>query len=166
MITAAEAAKKLRDYGFSINDENIVRGIYNFTIPGRMEVVSKTPLIILDGGHNEGCLKALSAMAENYLKDKKITLLMSFMKDKDYTSALSVIAPMAENIIFTVTDPIRGEDPEKLKKKAEAYCKNVFSVKDPAEAYSEAVSLTIGNSALIVTGSFYLVSDIRKLISD
>lgn len=164
MITAVTAIKKLRDFGFSISDENITRGIYNFTIPGRMEVISKTPLIILDGGHNEGCLKALSAMAENYLTDKKITLLMSFMKDKDYTSALSVIAPMAENIIFTLTDPIRGEDPEILSEKAKSYCKNVFSAKDPAEGYSQALSLMSENSALIVTGSFYLVSDIRNMI--
>lgn len=164
MITAVTAIKKLRDFSFSINDENITRGIYNFTIPGRMEVISKTPLIILDGGHNEGCLKALSAMAENYLTDKKITLLMSFMKDKDYTSALSVIAPMAENIVFTLTDPIRGEDPEILSEEAKGYCKNVFSAKDPAEGYSQALSLMSKNSALIVTGSFYLVSDIRNMI--
>jgi dihydrofolate synthase/folylpolyglutamate synthase len=162
MITAVEASKKLCDFGFSIKSENIVRGIYNFAIPGRMEVVSSTPLIILDGGHNEGCIRALRAMAEKYLTDKKITLLMSFMKDKDYTSALSVIAPMAENIVFTLTDPIRGEDPEILTEKAKPYCKNVFSAKDPAEGYSQALSLMGENSALIVTGSFYLVSDIRN----
>lgn len=165
MITATEAMKKLRDFGFNISDENIVRGIYTFTIPGRMEVVSQKPLIILDGGHNEGCIKALKAMAEKYLTDKKITLLMSFMKDKDYTSALSVIAPLADNIIFTLTDPIRGEDPQVLSEKATAYCRNVFSIKDPAEAYSKALSLTDENSALIVTGSFYLVSDIRNMLS-
>ena len=166
MITAVEASKKLRDLGFCITDKNITDGIYNFTIPGRMEVVSENPLIILDGGHNEGCLKALSAMADNYLKDKKITLLMSFMKDKDYTSALSIIAPMAENIVFTITDLIRGEDPEILSEKAKACCKNVFSAKDPAEAYCKALSLTDENSVLIVTGSFYLVSHIREIMNE
>ena len=165
MITATEAMKKLRDFGFGISDKNIVRGIYNFTIPGRMEVISKAPLIILDGGHNEGCLKALSAMADKYLTDKKITMLMSFMKDKDYTSALSIIAPMAENIIFTLTDPIRGEDPKVLSERGKAYCKNVFSVTDPAEAYSKALSLSDDDSVLIVTGSFYLVSEVRAIMS-
>ena len=165
MITATEAMKKLRDFDFNISDENITKGIYNFTIPGRMEIISKKPLTILDGGHNEGCLKALSSMAEKYLKDKKITLLMSFMKDKDYTSALSIIAPMAENIIFTLTDPIRGEDPNILSENAKAYCKNIFSVKDPAEAYSKALSMTNEDSALIVTGSFYLVSHIRTMMN-
>ena len=165
MATAVTATKKLRDFGFRISDENIARGIYNFTIPGRMEVISQRPLIILDGGHNEGCLKALRSMSEKYLSDKKITLLMSFMKDKDYTSALSIIAPMADNIVFTLTDPIRGEMPDVLAESARSYCKNIFSVEDPAEAYNKALSLIDEDSALIVTGSFYLVSDIRNILS-
>lgn len=165
MTTAVTAMKKLRDFGFDISDNNIINGIYNFTIPGRMEIASAKPLVILDGGHNEGCIKALRAMAEKYLKGKKLTFLIAFMKDKDYTSALSDIAPMAENIVFTLTDPIRGEAPEVLKTTAESYCKNVFSVCDPAEAYNKALSLSAEDSVLIVTGSFYLVSDIRNKLS-
>lgn len=165
MITAAVAAKKLCDSGFSISDENIVNGIYDFTIPGRMEVISNTPLIILDGGHNEGCLRALLSMAEKYLSDKKITLLMSFMKDKDYASALNLIAPISENIVFTVTDPIRGEKPEILAETAEKYSRNICCETDPAEALTKALSLTGKEGVLIVTGSFYLVSDIRNVLS-
>ena len=162
MITAITAMKLLRSSGFDISDENIRNGIYNFTIPGRMEVVSEKPLIILDGGHNEGCIRSLKAMADSYLKGKKITLLMSFMKDKDYTTALSVIAPLAENTIFTLTDPLRGESPDILAQKAKPYCKNVFSYEDPAVSYSKALSLTDDDGVLIVTGSFYLVSEIRS----
>lgn len=163
MITATEAMKKLRGLGFVISDENIIQGIYNFTIPGRMEIHSEEPLIILDGGHNEGCLKALRSMAESYLKDKKITLLMSFMKDKDYACALSIIAPLAENIVFTQTDALRGESPDILAESAKPYCKNIFCCQYPAEAYNKALSLTDDSSALIVTGSFYLVSEIRNM---
>ena len=165
MATAVTAMKKLRNFGFTVSDENIVKGIYDFTIPGRMEVISREPLIILDGGHNEGCLKALHSMAESYLGDKKITLLMSFMKDKDYSSALSTIAPLSENIVFTLTDPLRGEIPEVLAESAGNYCKNIYCESDPVKAYEKALSLTDESSALIVTGSFYLVSDVRNMLS-
>ena len=165
MITAVTAMKKLRDFDFDISDDNIIKGIYNFIIPGRMEIASEDPLTILDGGHNEGCLRSLRAMADAYLQDKKITLLMSFMKDKDYATALEIIAPISENIIFTVTDPIRGEAPEVLAETAKPYCKNIFCFEDPAEGYRKALSLTDSHSALIVTGSFYLVSDIRNIIN-
>ena len=166
MLTAAEAAKHLCSHGFCISGQSIKDGIYDFTIPGRMEAVSQNPLTILDGGHNEGCLKALRSMAEKYLGGKKITLLMSFMKDKDYESALSIIAPLSENIVFTQTDTLRGERPEVLAEKAKAYCKNVFCCQSPAEAYRKALSLTDGKDTLMVTGSFYLVSEIRKLLSE
>ncbi len=166
MITAVTAARKLCNFGYCVGEQSIKDGIYDFTIPGRMEIASDSPLTILDGGHNEGCLRALRSMAETYLKDKKITLLMSFMKDKDYTSALSIIAPMAENIIFTQTDAIRGESPEVLAENAKPYCKNIICCQNSDEAYSQALSLTSEDGALIVTGSFYLVSDIRKIITE
>ncbi len=164
MITAVTAARKLCSFGYCVGEQSIKDGIYDFTIPGRMEIVSDSPLTILDGGHNEGCLKALRSMTETYLKDKKITMLMSFMKDKDYTSALSIIAPMAETIIFTQTDTLRGESPEVLAENAKPYCKNIICCQDPQEAYSQALSLTGKDDALIVTGSFYLVSEVRNIV--
>ena len=149
-----------------MGEQSIKDGIYDFTIPGRMEIASNSPLTILDGGHNEGCLKALCSMMETYLCGKKITLLMSFMKDKDYTSALSIIAPLAENIVFTQTDALRGEAAEVLAENAKPYCKNIICCQEPAEAYSKALSLTPEDGALIVTGSFYLVSEVRNMLSE
>ena len=105
-------------------------------------------------------------MAEAYLKGKGITLLMSFMKDKDYTSALSIIAPLAENIIFTCTDTIRGEKAEVLAEKAKPYCKNIYCCDSVTDGYSKALSITDKDGALIVTGSFYLVSDVRKILTE
>ena len=166
MITAVTAARKLCNFGYCVGEQSIKDGIYDFTIPGRMEIASDSPLTILDGGHNEGCLRALRSMAETYLVGKKITLLMSFMKDKDYTSALSIIGPVAETIIFTRTDTIRGETPEVLAENAKPYCKNIICCQEPEKAYRQALSLTGKDEALIVTGSFYLVSDIRKIISE
>ncbi len=165
MITAVTASRKLRDFGFNVSDENIINGIYDFTIPGRMEVVSDNPLTVLDGGHNEGCLKALCSMAEKYLAGKKITLLMSFMKDKDYASALGIIAPISENIVFTITDSLRGEEPEILAEAAKRVGRNIHCEPNPAEALRKALSLADRDGVLIVTGSFYLVSDVRNMLS-
>ena len=166
MITAVTAMKKLRDFCFDISDKDITKGIYDFFIPGRMEIATDKPLTILDGGHNEGCLRALRSMAEEYLKGKKITLLMSFMKDKDYETALSIIAPLSENIVFTLTDPLRGEAPQILAEKARPYCNNIFCCNDVTESYKKALSLTDEESVLIVTGSFYLVSEIRHILPE
>ena len=162
MLTVITSSRLLRKNGFNIKDSHITEGIASFKIPGRMETVSRSPLVILDGGHNEGCMKALSNMIKTYLGDKKITLLMSFMKDKDYEKAMGYIAPLCRNIVFTQTDSLRGESPLVLKEKAAPFGGNIFCEGDSFNAYEKALSITDKDGVLIVAGSFYLVSDIRN----
>ena len=162
--TAVCAVKRLSEKGFDISDKNIVAGMENAFIPARMEVVSKSPLIILDGGHNEGCIDALCSVIKSQLANRKITALMSFMKDKAHKKSVEMIAPLCENMVFTLADSNRGEKPSVLKAEAEPYCKNVFSTDDVSAAFEKAKSLCKDDDVLIAAGSFYLVSDIRKAL--
>ena len=164
MLTVAECALALKEKGEKITDEDIERGIASFSVPCRMEKVSDKPLIILDGGHNEGCMLALRDMAEKHLKGKKITALMASMRDKDYRKSLEILLPLCENAVFTCTDEIRGEKSSVLAECGKAFCDNVFYCDDAGEAYEKALSLTEENDVLLCCGSFYLVSDIRKII--
>jgi len=165
MITVAECALALRERGERLTDADIERGIASFTVPCRMEKVSEKPLIILDGGHNEGCMRALRSVAEKHLRNKKITVLMASMKDKDYRKSFEILLPLCENVVFTRTDEIRGESPATLAKVGRELCENVFFCDDAEKAYRKALSLTGENDVLVCCGSFYLVSDIRKIIS-
>lgn len=164
MITAAECALALKEKGEKITDSDIEKGISSFSIPCRMETVKKDPLIILDGGHNEGCMLALKAMAEKYLVSKKITLLMASMKDKNYKKGMEIILPICENAVFTCTDKVRGESGEALKECAEELGAKAFSEENITQALEKALSLTDKDGALLCCGSFYLVSDIRKIL--
>ncbi len=161
MLTAIEAARALRKKGYTVTDENITKGIEAFTIPGRTEIITREPLIILDGGHNEGCLRTLRETLTAFLPDRKITLLCAFMKDKDYEKSLGHILPLCSNAVFTCTDNLRGEKPELLKKIAESYCTS-YCEEDTKAALKKAMELS--GDALIVCGSFYLVSEVRKLL--
>ncbi len=164
MLTVIECARALRDNGYPITDAHIQQGIDAFRIPGRTEVISRNPLVILDGGHNEGCMKALSDTVKNHLSGKKINLLCSFMKDKDYEKSLSHILPLCERAVFTRTDTVRGEEEKILCDIGRKYC--------PSEAFSsvaEALKAAMPedeDGVLIVCGSFYLVSEARQLIRD
>lgn len=164
MITVAECALALKERGERITDEDIERGIAAFSLPCRMERVSDKPLIILDGGHNEGCMLALRSVAEKHLKGKKITALMASMKDKAYRKSFEILLPLCENAVFTRTDEIRGEAPETLARCAKEFCDRVFYCDSAEKAYSKALSLTDEEDVLLCCGSFYLVSDIRKII--
>lgn len=160
--TAICTLKLLCEKGFDITDESIKNGFENAFIPGRLEVISKNPLTIIDGGHNEGCITALKNYINENLKGRSITALLGFMKDKDYESAVKIIAPFCKSIVFTCADDIRGEKAERLSACAEGLCSNIYAENDRKKAFKTAKGLTKENEVLLCAGSFYLISEIRE----
>lgn len=161
VLTAVEACRVLSREGYMISDENIKHGISSFFIPGRLECVSRKPFVILDAGHNEGAIKELAKTLSLHATGKRINALCAFMKDKDSKTAVDILAPLCDKMIFTRVDPVRGEEPEILCCYAEK-CKSVKAAADADEAFTYALSQTDENDILLVCGSFYLVSDVRK----
>ena len=150
--------------GFSVPDEAIETGLANAFLPARMEIISTCPTIILDGGHNVGCIKALRKMLEKDYPEKNITAVLGFMKDKDYEECIRLFAPLCKNIVFTLADPVRGEKSEALRQCAEGLCENLFAVDSVESALQTALRLTGENGVAVCAGSFYLVSAIRKIL--
>lgn len=163
LITAIETVKILREKGFSITDEAIEKGLQKFFIPARTEKIAENPLVIIDGGHNEASVNALAKTVQKYLKGKKVTFLLSFMKDKDYETCIKTLSEVADNMVFTTVDKVRGENSAVLAEKAKVFCKNVYCSEDINEAYKNALSLTEKDGVLIVAGSFYLAAYVRSL---
>ena len=162
ILTAALAGRVLSQEGYMISDENIQQGIKNFFIPGRLECVCDKPQVILDAGHNEGAMKELSRTVEAYRKDKKVIALCAFMKDKDYLNSLRLISSQCDSMFFTNVDKLRGESAEVLCNNAKSFCSDCSYCEDAEEAYAMALSKADENDILLVCGSFYLVSEIRK----
>ena len=161
LLTAAEAARVLAEHSFFITDESIEKGIKDFFLPGRLECVSRNPLVILDAGHNEGAMKELSLSIKR--EGKKAVALCAFMKDKDYESSLRHLADCCEEIVFTNVDPVRGESAALLCEKANALFKRCSSSDNAKDAFSLALGKTDSDGVLIVCGSFYLVSEVRTI---
>lgn len=90
---AVAAATVLRASGISISREAIYAGLKNAVWPGRFEVLSKNPLVIVDGAHNEGGAQALRESIETYFKNKKLIGLMGVFADKDYEKILGILLP-------------------------------------------------------------------------
>lgn len=161
---AVLALRALRSHGFPISDEAVKRGLENAFLPARMEKISDRPTVIIDGGHNIGCIKALIKMLQKDYPGKEITALLGFMKDKDYESCIRLLAPVCKNMVFTLADPVRGETSENLKKSADALCENVFFDDRIEESLKTALRLTGNDGITVCAGSFYLVSEIRKIL--
>ena len=166
ILTAVEVSKALSRQGYWIGDENIEQGINSFFIPGRLECVSSEPLILLDAAHNVGAMLELAKTVRTHSKERQVVALCAFMKDKDHKEALSVLAPCCDKMIFTNVDAVRGENPTELCDEAKTYCSEIIAEADTEMAYSLALSKLSEDDILLVCGSFYLVSEIRKKYID
>ena len=163
-ITAVEAVRSLGRFNINISDEAIKNGIESSVMPARMELIKKKPVIILDGGHNEGCANALSDYIRKHIADKRIVMVSSMMADKDYESYLRTVLPFADTFIATKADVPRALSSEELMKTASAYCCKCFDISEPEKAIKAAINITQPDDSLIICGSFYLAGEIRDYL--
>lgn len=159
----------LRKSGLSISDEALKNGIEAVKMPARFELVSKAPLIVLDGAHNPGGLRALAESIEKYLSGKKIICVMGMLKDKDCKSSLKYLDGKLHKLITTtVKDSPRRQTAEELKKTASEYFSDIIAEEDALKATRLAIDTAekTENGAVLVCGSLYLASDIRFYLKE
>ncbi len=158
-VTAIKAAKVL-----GIQPDDICVALKSTQFFARFEVISEKPLLILDGAHNPDGMTALADNIKRYC-DKKPTLVIGMLKDKEFESALSIVAPLCENIITLKVPNPRTLTAAQLGKSARKFCKNVWCARGYESALNMAYEKSNG-APIIVAGSLYLASVIRpKLLS-
>ena len=161
---AVEALRALDEKGFEIKNDHIEKGAAKAVMPCRMERFRhKGKTVILDGGHNPGCMTALKKLLEHDFPSEKVTALMGFMADKDFKTSLEIIAPRVERFVFTLADEARGESPDELAGAAEGLCSEITAEPDAMKAFEKA--LETEDDVIICAGSFYLASEIRKSLT-
>ena len=153
-VNAIECAKVL-----GISKNAIIQGIENTRMLARMEIIGDKPLIIRDGGHNEGCAEALYNFLTKY-NVKNIRMLIGLMADKDVEGYVQKIAPLCKSVVTVTPSNPRALDSESLKRIAEEYCKNTKSINNPKDGYKYILSNTEKDDTILICGSFYLMSDI------
>jgi dihydrofolate synthase/folylpolyglutamate synthase len=141
-------------------------------VPARMQVVQATQTlqVIMDGAHNQQKMKAFVSSFTDKYGDVKVPVLLALKDGKDYGEVLEQLLPITKNIMFTTFStsqdlPAVSVDPQILAD----YCKHVkfydyTIVTDHQQAYQKFIASNSG--VAIVTGSFYLLSQIRTSLSD
>ncbi len=145
-----------------ISTEKIRERIKSSRWKGRMEIVSRDPLIILDGAHNFDGIKKLVESIDNF-KFKKLYLIMSILSDKEHKKMLEEISSYTDEVVFVNLDYKRGTSPEELKKEASDYGlkAEVMSVEDAINHYKKKYE---DGDLILITGSLYFVSEARAEI--
>lgn len=151
---------------YNLNDEKIKLGIKKAKNLGRIECLSKNPLIVIDGSHN---LDSIEKLVENIKKFKynKLILGFSLLKDKDHLNILKKVENIADKIVLTEIDNERFTDVESLYSEFEKISdKEVFAIKNREEAVKKTFEIAEKGDLILWCGSLYLIKDIRKIILD
>ncbi|MCL4338081.1 bifunctional folylpolyglutamate synthase/dihydrofolate synthase [Patescibacteria group bacterium] len=146
-------------------------GLKRAYIPGRMEIVGRKPLVILDGAHNQDKIRALVRSIRTIFPSKKITAVVAIKNDKNARSMLEILLSICKKAVFTRfkinadTGVIESYNHEMLYSQVKqlGYTIKTSIVDDPSEALKVTVAQAGKDDVIIVTGSLYLVGQVKKL---
>ncbi|HTU35005.1 MAG TPA: folylpolyglutamate synthase/dihydrofolate synthase family protein [Candidatus Acidoferrum sp.] len=165
-LTAATTAFALREGGFAITDEDVEAGISSARWPGRLERLSGPPsgraAIYLDGAHNPAAARELKTFWEENFAGRRIHLIYGAMRDKAVDEVAGLLFPMAENVILTQPQQSRAISAQHLAEIVAGLARHADVVRDPARALERAIADAGPNDVIFVTGSLFLVGDIRR----
>ena len=145
----------------------IEKGLKETRLPARFEIVAHRPLTIIDGAHNPAKIKyAIDNLQKQ--KFKKLVLIVGICANKDTVSILEQIIPLADEVIFTraASRDRKPAPPQRLLAESKRYLKQGASTAiflDSVDAFAHAKKLAGANDCILVTGSFYLVGELRTL---
>lgn len=147
-------------------EKNIKKGIEKTVWPGRMEVISKEPLIIIDGAHNPGAVLELRKTLDLYFTNKRITFIMGVLSDKDFSKEAEIIADRAERIITITPNNSRGLDGHKLAETLVKYNHNVQVADSLKQAAEESIDTIKENSAdmILAFGSLSYLGELKQVV--
>lgn len=132
---------------------------------GRLETLNKKPLLVIDGAHNIDGITSLRKNVERYFKYDKIYLLLGILADKQVSEMIDVIAPIAYKITALTPHNERAESAEELKKEIEKVNPNVTASDDYEEALKLVLREAGENDLILISGSLYMIGDMRKIIT-
>ncbi len=150
----------IRERVYTIKDMNMISALESTVLNGRMELKCGEPLIMFDSAHNLPGTEALVEGLKNIIYNR-LLVVIGVLNDKDYKSIASVIGPVSD-MVFT-GEPVseRKLDSKKLADVFSEYCP-VSAFTHGTEALEAAKAQWQKGDLILVTGSIYLLGDIRR----
>lgn len=162
--TALATLEILRKSGaVKLDREALYEGLKQTRQPGRFEVISEDPLVIIDGAHNEAGAQALQETMAQHFAGKKILLVAGILADKEIDSIVKFLTKITDHIIVTEPDNPRKLAAEKLAEHVADFGVAAEVVSDVEAAVHRAKELADGYDVILFAGSLYLIGDVRRL---
>ena len=154
---AVAAAKYL-----GIDNGSIARGLADVVWPCRLEILSQSPTILLDGAHNLAGVTALRSSLDELFPNQKILFLLGILQDKDVKGMAEVLVCACDDVVITWPLSERAAPPEVVAQYIRA--SHVETVERIEDGIERVKALADDDSVICIAGSFYLVGRAREVL--
>ena len=161
-LNAAATARLLQARGYRITNQNIEQGIRSAEWPGRLERLQAGPDVYLDGAHNPGAARELAQFLEENFASRRVYLIFGAMRDKSVDEMTGILFPLASEVILTQPGTPRAVSANQLADLAGHHAARYTVIRDAEEALESALAKARSDDAVFVTGSLYLVGQLRQ----
>lgn len=163
--TVFATIRTLRKNGIVIPEEHIYNGIYRLQqhtgFVGRLQIINSKPLTVIDSAHNpDGIRRTIESIRE--IQQGQLHILYGTSADKDLASILEVLPDNALYFVTEFSNPRSAKLPD-LRHTFETFGKKALFFEDPEKAYEAMKQAASKQDTLLITGSFFLLSEFFPL---
>lgn len=158
---ACEAALEVARKGVYIPEAAIVSGLEKVYWPGRMEVVSRRPLLVFDVTHTPAGAAAVSSELAKLHKNDWV-LVLGVLTDKDLDGLCARFGPLARRAVATSPHTKRAFGADEVARSLGRYCADVTVVDDVPKAIQTALDIAGPDGSVLVTGSLYMIGEAKQ----
>jgi dihydrofolate synthase/folylpolyglutamate synthase len=159
--TAVACADALRERGLAIGDEEIERGLANVSWPGRMEILSRHPIVVADGAHSRDAARRLRESLTDYLSCADAFLIVGASGDKDVTGLAQELAPIARRVVAVRANHPRAMAPAAV---AAAFVEAGVEAEvgeEVAAALEKTIAVADDKAVICLAGSLFVAAEGR-----
>lgn len=162
---ALDVIEAIKQKGYVILEEAVRKAFSEADWPGRMEIIQKKPLMIMDGAHNEDAAKKLAASIEEYFLGKRLIYIMGVFQDKEYEKIIDLTCRYASQIITikTPNNP-RALSAYELAQAVARVNPNVTNVDSLEEAVEISSLFADKDSVILVFGSLSFLGELKNIV--
>lgn len=160
--TAFAAIEEVRKQGIAISDRALHAGFANVQWPGRFELLSKDPLLLVDSAHNSDSALKLRVAIDDYLLDRPVLLIFGVSEDKDVPGMFTHLLPRIKMVIATQSTHPRAMEANKLVELAHQFGRPAIATPDIIDALECAVKRVGKDEAIVVAGSIFVAAAARE----
>ena len=148
----------------ALDEKKLRRALPRISIPARLEIISEKPLVILDGAHNPSGITELLSSLESIVAGRRVLGVVSILSDKDAGAMLGQLLDFCDILFITENSNPRCSPAQELSRLPVVTSSSVqtFVARESQSALESAFKLASIRDVILITGSLYLLADIKK----